>query len=256
MANETKINWCDATWNPWHGCHKISEGCKYCYMFRDKERYGQEPNKVMRSKSTFYEPLRWKESCKVFTCSWSDFFIEDADTWRDEAWKIIKDTPHLTYQILTKRPENIESRLPQDWGYGYPNVWLGVSIENDKNKGRLVVLDRLKTKDSKFKTFISAEPLLSPIQFAESSIDLAGAFSCLDWLIIGGESGNDTGKYLYRECNLQWMTDLVIQAKDYGVSVWVKQLGTHLAKQLKLKSRTGEDISEFPSDLQIREFPR
>jgi len=152
MAQTTGISWTDATWNPWHGCRKISAGCKYCYMFRDKERYGQDPTVVMRSKSNFNDPLKWamdteqigflpgkdKEpsafvGMKIFTCSWSDFFIQEADEWRADAWNIIRDTPEFTYQILTKRPERIMECLPPDWGRGYENVWLGVSVE-DKEK--------------------------------------------------------------------------------------------------------------------------
>lgn len=102
MAQESKIQWTDGTWNPWHGCIKVSEGCKFCYMYRDKDRYGLDPTDVQRSKSNFRDPLKWKEPKKVFTCSWSDFFIEQADEWRAEAWEIIKNTPHLTYQILSQ----------------------------------------------------------------------------------------------------------------------------------------------------------
>lgn len=89
MAKETGISWTDSTVNFWHGCVKVSEGCKYCYMFRDKERYRQEPTTVIRSKeSTFNKPLHWKEPRLIFVCSWSDFFIEQADEWRDDAWKL------------------------------------------------------------------------------------------------------------------------------------------------------------------------
>lgn len=76
-------------------------------MFRDKERYGQNPNIVVRSKTTFYDPLKWKEPRRIFTCSWSDFFIKEADPWRDEAFAIMALTPQHTYQVLTKRPERM-----------------------------------------------------------------------------------------------------------------------------------------------------
>src|SRR3990167_11527130 len=110
MSDKTHINWTEATWNPWHGCIKVSPGCKNCYMYREKNRYGQDPAVVVRSKpATFNAPLKWKEPARVFTCSWSDFFIKQADPWRDEAWDIIYQTPHLTYLILTKRPERIEA---------------------------------------------------------------------------------------------------------------------------------------------------
>src|SRR3990172_778380 len=127
MGKITGISWTDATYNPWYGCLKVSPGCKQCYMYRDMERYGKDPKVVTRAKpATFNSPLKWTEPQRVFTCSWSDYFIEQADEWRDEAWDIIRRTPHLTYQILTKRPENIFDRLPADWGNGWPNVFLSV----------------------------------------------------------------------------------------------------------------------------------
>lgn len=112
MGNSSNIEWTDATWNPWHGCHKVSQGCKNCYMFRDKRRYGQDPNVVTRAASTtFYAPLKWKKPRRIFTCSWSDFFIEEADPWRDEAFAIMALTPQHTYQVLTKRPESKPTKL-------------------------------------------------------------------------------------------------------------------------------------------------
>jgi protein gp37 len=115
VAHESKIEWTEATWNPWHGCHKVSAGCKNCYMFRDKAKYGQDPNVVVRSKTRFYDPLKWKEPRTIFTCSWSDFFIEEADPWRDEAFAIMALTPQHTYQVLTKRPERMLEYLGLHW---------------------------------------------------------------------------------------------------------------------------------------------
>lgn len=107
MGETSNIEWTGGTWNPWHGCHKVSAECKNCYMFRDKKRYGQDPNVVVRSKTGFYDPLKWTEPKTIFTCSWSDFFIEEADPWRDEAFAIMALTPQHTYQILTKRPDRM-----------------------------------------------------------------------------------------------------------------------------------------------------
>ncbi len=139
MGKSTLIEWTNASWNPWRGCHKVSQGCKHCYMFRDQTKYGHDPNVVVRSKTTFNDPLKWTQhvrngaQLKVFTCSWSDWFIKEADPWRDEAWSIIRATPNIIYQILTKRAESIHDCLPEDWGNGWPNVWLGVSVENVYN---------------------------------------------------------------------------------------------------------------------------
>lgn len=243
MGEQSKIQWTDATWNPWHGCVKVSPGCKFCYMYRDKDRYGQDPTHVMRSKSNFNQPLKWKEPRLIFTCSWSDWFIEQADEWRDEAWRIIKDTPHHTYQILTKRPERILECLPDDWDDGYENVWLGVSIESDEQYWRKYALEEV----SAAKRFISFEPLIKEIMIEDSR--------GMDWIIIGGESGNEEGKWKYRPCEIEWIEKLINDGHAWGVDVFVKQLGTHIAKQLNLKDRHGGNIEEWPEQLRVREMP-
>jgi len=244
----SKIQWTGATWNPWHGCKKVSPGCKFCYMFRDKERYGQEPTKVLKSKTMFKEPLKWAEPQLIFTCSWSDWFIEDADAWRPEAWEVIKNTPHHIYQILTKRPERILDNLPSDWGDGYPNVWLGVSVESNNEKHRIETLSKVPAQ---FR-FISAEPLIGELDLSDLKTVLKEAYH---WIILGGESGNKTGKHRYRECELDWFSKLVKISNETDVKVFVKQLGTHLASVLKLKDRHGGNIDEFPDEFKIRDFP-
>lgn len=250
MGKLSSIQWTDHTWNPWHGCHKVSAGCKFCYMYRDKERYGQDATKVMRSKTNFNQPLHWSMPAKVFTCSWSDWFIEEADMWRHEAWKVIKETPHLQYQILSKRPERMLDCLPPDWGEeGYPNVWLGISIENqDAMDTRMPLFFDVPARVK----FISCEPLLGPIQIP---IDCNDGSTFFDWMIIGGESGNETGKYLYRPCELGWIKSLITQCTDAGCPVFVKQMGTYLAKQMCTSDRHGGNIDEWPTDVQIRQFP-
>lgn len=246
MGKDSKIQWTDYTWNPFYGCKKVSDGCKFCYMYRDKERYGEDPSVVSKSKTKFYDPLSWNEPAKVFTCSWSDFFIEEADNWRDELWEIIRSTPHLTYQILTKRPERIPNCLPADWGDGYPNVWLGVSVENQSSILRCEILGKIPAAVR----FISAEPLLEKVDFEQ-------VFNLFDfhWVIIGGESGNNTGKYRYRKCEIDWIESIVNDCQDFSIPVFVKQLGTYLSKQCGLKERHGGDIDEWNQSIQIREFP-
>ena len=178
MGEATEISWTEATWNPWRGCHKVSAGCKNCYMFDGQLRYGQDPGQVIRAApATFGAPLKWHEGRKVFTCSWSDWFIREADPWRGEAWDIIRATPQHTYQVLTKRPERIAECLPADWGAGWPNVWLGVSAEDQKAAElRLPLLRGIPAAVR----FVSCEPVLGPMR-----LDLAG----LAWVICGGESG-------------------------------------------------------------------
>jgi len=249
--DESSISWTNYTYNPWQNCRRISKGCRFCYMFREKSRYGQDTSKVIKSApATFNKPLKWGKPSLVFTCSWSDFFIEEANEWRDEAWAMIKETPHLTYQILTKRPERILEHLPSDWREGYDNVWLGVSIENNDSKSRL---HELVIVPSKVK-FISAEPLLERIEFTPEEMNILK--NHYHWLIIGGESGNDNGKHLYRPCELEWLQYLVDVGTKSHMPVFVKQLGTYLSKTLGLRDRHARVISEFPKNLKIQEFPQ
>lgn len=245
MGENSNIQWTNHSWNPWHGCIKVSDGCKFCYMYRDKERYGKDPTVVLRSKTKFNEPYSWKENAKVFTCSWSDFFIKEADEWRDEAWTIIKNTPNLTYQILTKRPKRIVECLPSDWGDGYDNVWLGVSVENQKNMHRAGILNNIPAKVR----FLSIEPMLDLVTI------YFGLIPNINWVIVGGESGNKTGKYLYRPCYIDWFYSIMHDCQRANVPIFIKQLGTHLADFLKYKDRHGGNWDEWVEDLKVRQFP-
>jgi protein gp37 len=208
MGEESLIEWTDATWNPWHGCIKVSPGCKNCYMYRGKERWGGDPRAVVRSSTTFADPLRWPKPHLVFACSWSDWFIEEADPWRAEAWDIIRKTHHHTYQILTKRPERIEQSLPSDWGEGWPNVWLGVSIENQEYGFRKDILCQIPCRIR----FISAEPLLGPIDF--------GSLEDIHWVITGGESGPNA-----RPMRPEWARSIRTQCQAAKIPYFHKQNG-------------------------------
>ena len=244
MGIDSKIEWTNHTHNFWEGCHKKSKGCKNCYAEKLFNRWGKDFSVVRKTKG-FRNPLKWKDPALVFTCSTSDFFIKDADEWRDEAWAIIKSTPHLTYQILTKHPERVLSHLPSDWGDGYPNVWIGVSTEDTSTfVERYAILCDIPAKVR----FLSIEPLIERIPLMVSS-------EWLSWIVVGAESGDLSGKYKARHCELEWIELIVRRAKQYGVPVFVKQLGTVIAKQLKLKDRKGGDINEWPEHLRIREFP-
>ena len=96
--------------------------------------------------------------------------------------------------------------------------------------------------------FLSVEPLLE-------RVDLTSYLQSLQWIIVGGESGYEYGKYRYRPCELEWIRDVIQQCKDADVPVFVKQLGTYLAKRLKLRDSKGGNMNEWPKDIRIREFP-
>lgn len=254
MGEKTGISWTEATWNPWHGCIKISPGCKFCYMYRDKERYGQDPTKVVRSKTKFTEPMKWADPRIIFTCSWSDFFIEEADGWRDEAWEVIRKTPQHTYQILTKRPDLIAARLPEDWGSGYPNVWLGVSVENQEYADKRVpALFNTKARTR----FLSIEPILGPVELVQHDPEfgfeinwLTGFDGCdpaipgIDWVIVGGESGPER-----RPMQKEWAISLRDQCKAAGVAFFMKQMNGLTPEQGKLAIPPELNIQEFPVQL-------
>lgn len=173
-------------------------------MFRDQRRYGNDPETVVRAaRPTFDSPLKWDEPERVFTCSWSDWFHVDADTWRDEAWEIIRRCPQHTFLILTKRVGRVVRHLPADWGDGWPNVWLGVSVESAAFLHRIRVLRGIPAA----LRFVSAEPLLGSLQdLALPQVPSSGArgerdavppghrvpldLSGIDWVIAGGESGS------------------------------------------------------------------
>jgi protein gp37 len=286
MAKNSNIGWTEDTWNPIQGCKKVSPGCKNCYMYTEKSRYGQDPSVVVRSKpATFNAPLKWKDPTLIFTCSWSDWFIEEGDEHRAEMWDIVRRTPQHTYQILTKRAHRIKDHLPEDWGDGWPNVWLGVSVENQDEVWRLNELFKVPA----VVRFASFEPLLGPIEVGhllccakcgrgEKAVqddngiwyhkeDWGGAYPCptpktgrgravnnLHWGIVGGESDGLHGTNA-RECNLDWIHDLTEQFSGADTPLFVKQLGakpvyhdteTHKLVPYPIKSKKGDNPAEFP----------
>jgi protein gp37 len=207
-------------------------------MFREKKRYGQTPDVVVRSKPhTFNAPLskKWATPAKVFVCSWSDFFIFEADQWRAEAWEIIRKSPHLTFQICTKRPERIKECLPADWGWGYPNVWLGATTEDQAAldaRGMPLVSVPAAVH------FLSAEPLLGELN--HRALHWAG----IRWVIAGAESGPDR-----RLLAIAHVRHLMQLCKESDIAFFCKQI--HLPYSGKLSTNP----EEWPEDLRVREFP-
>lgn len=245
MGETSKIQWTDSTWNPWVGCHKISPGCKFCYAERWMKRVGNDFHSIRRtSEKTFHSPLTWKESKKIFTCSLSDFFLKEADSWRGEAWEVIRASPGHTYQILTKRPERVLKLLPSSWNQDFSHVWIGITAEDPYTLQQ-------RTKDfSKVRSavrFLSLEPLLSSV-----SSELKLFVDDFDWVIVGGESG---GRGKRRTADLDWIREVVDVCQAHDIPVFVKQLGSELAHRMQLNDWHGGDISEFPADLRIRQMP-
>jgi protein gp37 len=189
MGENTSISWAHKTWNPWMGCDKIAEECAHCYIGRQRCFNDERPawGEVSLTQ-TWKDPGKWERECVVaghairgFTCSISDFFHAKADAWRNDAWWIIRNTPHIAWLVLTKRPSRIEKHLPADWGAGYQNVWLGVSTGC---KRTLVNMDVLREIPCALR-WVSSEPLLEDIA---DDINLKG----FGWVVTGGESGFGT----------------------------------------------------------------
>ncbi len=183
---KTKSEVVDWTQNFWIGCQSVSEGCGHCYARAMWQEFGHEDfDKVVRS-NTWGDPIKWQKKAaaagevkKVFTCSMSDFFHPDADQWRAEAWRTIKNTTNLLWQVLTKRAGLIADRLPPDWGEGYPNVCLGVTVEMKKYLWRMDTLRKIPAKAR----YMIAEPLLEDLM-----PDLEQHVEGFHQIMAGGES--------------------------------------------------------------------
>lgn len=214
MGKTSAIEWTDATWNPWYGCTKVSEGCKNCYAERNMKRVGKDFDAITRSKTTFLDPLKWEEPQIILLGSWMDFFHRNVrPSWRDDVWEIIRKTPRHTYLILTKRPGLARDYMPRDWSRNwdkeFSHVWLGVSVEKQSVLHRVITISKIPTTH----LFVSAEPLLGRIKFT-FYLDL------IDWIITGGESGPNP-----RPCNLDWVRHIRDQCLDADVPFFHKQHG-------------------------------
>jgi protein gp37 len=225
---ETQIEWTDATWNPVAGCSIISAGCTNCYaMEMAKRLQAMEVEKyqgltrqsgkrtvwngvVREDRAALHIPLRWKKPKKIFVNSMSDLFHERvSDAFILEVWKVMRDTPHHHYQILTKRPERMGQLVRSKIADVLPNVWLGASIENAEVAARA---DALRTIPAAIR-FISFEPLIGPV----GAIDLRG----VHWAIVGGESGKAA-----RPIREEWIDEIYDQCSRYDTAFFFKQWGT------------------------------
>lgn len=213
MAN-SQIEWTDATWNPVTGCSKVSPGCKNCYAERLAHRLQAmgQPNYANGFRLTFHEsmlerPLEWKKPLLIFVNSMSDLFHEDIPLdFLLRTFEVMRQASWHRFQILTKRSERL---LALDTLIDWPvNVWMGVSVENDKYRFRI---DYLRKAHAQTK-FLSLEPLLGPLP----DLNLAE----IDWVIVGGESGPGA-----RPINKEWVVDLRDQCLLAKVPFFFKQWG-------------------------------
>jgi protein gp37 len=219
MADNSAIEWTEATWNPVTGCSQISPGCAHCYAKTFAERWRGVPGHPYEQgfelrlwPERLDQPLRWTRPRMIFVNSMSDLFHEDIpETYIEEVFEVMGKADHHTFQILTKRHERLAELAPSlPW---HRNIWIGVSIENHRFTQRA---DYLREVDAEVR-FISAEPLLGPLE----SLDLSG----VDWLIAGGESGPG-----HRPMKIEWARELRDRCLDEGVAFFFKQWGGHRPK--------------------------
>ena len=186
MADNTLIEWTDATWNPVTGCTKVSPRCDYCYAERLTIRFGRGPfTRIKLHPSRLNEPLKWRKARMVFTCSMSDLFHPRVPPdFLLSVFEVMTATPWHSYQVLTKRPgrmAHFANAILAPMGHQWPaNVWAGTSVESQKYAPRLDVLARVPAAVR----FVSVEPLLSKVDLEPWLRDT------LSWVIIGGESGS------------------------------------------------------------------
>jgi protein gp37 len=247
MAEVTEIAWTDSTFNPWWGCSKVSAGCDHCYAESLDRRTGGDhwgAGKTPRTMSAdnWRKPRRWQKQAeaggvrrRVFCgsmCDWTDKNAPDGE--RERLWGLIRETPDLDWQLLTKRAPRIADCLPEDWGNGYQNVWIGVTVENKKQG--LPRIDRLRMIPARVR-FLSIEPLLEDL----GPLDLRE----IHWVIVGGESGP-----LARPMQPDWVSSIQAQCEAQGVPFFFKQWGGRRNKGGCLIS--GGEVKQWPKGVTVQ----
>lgn len=231
---QSSIEWTEMTWNPTTGCSKISAGCKFCYaeiMSKRLQAMGVEKYKdnfeVRIHPEALKIPYTWKSSKVVFVNSMSDLFHEDIPLdFIQQVFKVMNENPQHVFQVLTKRAERLlELHNELKWTH---NIWMGVSVENDKVRNRI---DSLRQTNARVK-FLSLEPLLGPLK----NLNLIN----IDWVIVGGESGHKP-----RKMSPDWVLEIHEQCLEYKVAFFFKQWG---GKNKKASGRilNGRTYDEMP----------
>lgn len=220
-----------ATWNPWRGCKKCSDGCLHCYIHKVDAKRGVDTGSIVKTKD-FSKPIeRLKngsykmKSGIVYTCFSTDFLIEEADEWRYECWQMIKERKDCTFLFLTKRIDRFMECVPDDWNGGYDNVIVCCTVENQKNADyKLAIFKNLPIKHR----CITAQPLLEQINIEQYLDDI-------ELVVVGGESD-----YRARVLDYSWVLNIREQCIRKNVSFEFRQCGTHFikdGKQYKIQTK-------------------
>lgn len=277
MAETTAIGWTDSTFNPWIGCTKISPGCDGCYAESGNQRFHQGRNwgsgapRHRTRPDNWRLPVKWNRRAKieqdagiskrwlVFCASQADIFDNEVpQEWRDDLWELIRATPYLTWQLVTKRIGNALTMLPEDWGNGYPNVWLISTIVNQEEA------DRDITKLLRVPAIIhgvSYEPALGEVDWSRYLVPWNHSENRygvrLDWIIVGGESSQPN--HPARPFVLGWAKRTIAQCREAGVACFVKQLGSRPTNREGERhagiSGKGDQPHEWPEALRVQELP-
>jgi protein gp37 len=263
MGEKTGIAWCDHTFNPWIGCQKVSAGCVNCYAARDNDRYkwvGEWGKDYRRTRSeNWKKPIQWAKQAvkdgairRVFCASLADVFDTNIpDLWRLDLWKLIWETQligGLEWLILTKRPENIPTRIPTFFDDRNSCIRIGVTAENQEmaDKRIPVLLEIWNGKN-----FISVEPMLENIILAGYSdgktyrpwLDSHAYKVLVDWVICGSESGPRARSFV-----TEWARSLRDQCKSANVPFFLKQM-TVDGKLVHMPELDGVVWDQFPKQV-------
>lgn len=213
-----------AMWNPWRGCKRCSEGCLHCYIHKGDARRGVSTGDIVKTKD-FYKPVEKLKNGSykmkpgmVYLCFSSDFLLEEADSWREECWRMMKERADCSFLFLTKRIERFMDCVPEDWGEGYENVVVGCTVETRENaEKRLAYFRTLPIKHR----CITAQPLLE-------RIDMEKHLEGIELVVVGGESDPEA-----RPLDYDWVLDIREQCVRQNVSFEFRQCGTHFIKEGK-----------------------
>lgn len=214
-----------AMWNLWRGCHRYSEGCRFCYIHKGDAKRGVDTDRIVPAEN-FDAPVerkkngeyRMKSGQLVYLCFSTDFLLEDADPWRGRCWEIIRERSDLNFLFLTKRIERFSDCIPADWGEGYDNVIVGCTVENQHAADiRLPIFAKLPIKHKN----IICQPMIS-------QMDIEQYLDGVELVVVGGESD----RYA-RPLHYDWVLKVRENCIRKGVAFEFRQLGTHFIKDGK-----------------------
>lgn len=233
-------------WNPWHGCRKISEGCEHCYMYFLDGKRGIDTSQVIRT-SNFNLPVqndrhgnfKLPPGMQVYVGLSTDFFVEEADEWRPEVWRMMRQRPDIAFRLLTKRAHRIRECLPADWGNGYENVMLSVTCENQRRADERLPI--LLDTPAIHKGFMAA-PFIGKIN-ADSYL----ATGQIEEVLCGGENYDGA-----RPCKYEWVKLLSKQTAAHNVTFNFIETGRIFVKDGKryhIPSKRTQSYQAYKSGL-------